>query len=192
MLKLGVYALVVRGQGQDLLMGKNIHDFVKVPGLESLLHDFIADLDTYFSAIYRKDTAGFLKKVEAKTKIKLMDLEENLHHNLDEMQDSDFSDDIMVFYLVITKTLETLRQKIFDQQMWEWIQEVFITKTGKKMAEKMMKKLKEQGESSDADFSLLYSLVFIHYLAQIYNNTGVIKQSKKISDEIIDHILSSS
>ena len=55
MLQLGVYALVVRGQGDDLLMGTNVQNYIKVDGLEKLLHYFIADLDQVFTHIYDGD-----------------------------------------------------------------------------------------------------------------------------------------
>ena len=32
MIQLGVYALIVRGEGQDLLMGKNIHEYIEIQG----------------------------------------------------------------------------------------------------------------------------------------------------------------
>ena len=52
MLMLGVYALVVRGMGGDMLMGKNVKYYLQLTGLESLLKKFIKDLDNIFKYVY--------------------------------------------------------------------------------------------------------------------------------------------
>jgi hypothetical protein len=189
MLHLGVYALVVRGQGQDLLMGKqSAHDFIKVNGLEKLLRLLILDLDVSFSFIYNDDISGFLNAIQEKMKINLLDLKENLELNIQGMRDVE-SDDIMIWHLVITKTLENLRQQIFDAGGWGLIKKIYKSINGKPMSKKIQTAIEKQDSKGNEDMSLLYNLVFIEYLSRIYKKTKLNKICLDLAREKITHLL---
>ncbi|WP_371805058.1 hypothetical protein [Candidatus Lokiarchaeum ossiferum] len=172
MLQLGVYALVVRGQGDDLLMGTNVNNYIKVEGLEHLLHFFISDLDKFFSHIYDHDIAGYLNSLEEKFHVDLSTLQENMELNIRGMEDTD-SDDVMIYYLVITKTLEQLRQKIFETRGWNWIQEFYKEKAGKAPTKEILNEINRIDSKVDKSISLLYNLIFIYYLAEIYSKKKI-------------------
>jgi len=187
MLQLGVYALVVRGQGQDLLMGKNVRDYVEISGLEKLLHFFIADLDKVFSFIYDNDIASYLNALEEKFSLDLSSLQVNMEQNIEAMVATD-SDDIMIYYLVITKTLENIRQQVFDINGWSWI-EKSLKKKNKTLTKKIKNDLNSLDEEGNQDLSLLYNLVFTNYLAKIYKDTDMLKKSQKLIEDSINNLI---
>ncbi|MHA1646472.1 MAG: hypothetical protein ACTSVL_02770 [Promethearchaeota archaeon] len=187
MLQLGVYALVVRGEGQDLLMGKNVRDYVEINGLEKLLHFFIADLDKVFSFIYDNDIASYLNALEEKFNLDLSSLQVNIEQNIEAMVATD-SDDIMIYYLVITKTLENIRQQVFDINGWSWI-EKSLKKKNKTLTKEIKNDLNSLDEEGNQDLSLLYNLVFTNYLAKIYKDTDMLKKSQKLIEDSIENLI---
>jgi hypothetical protein len=188
MLQLGVYALVVRGEGDDLLMGMNVHTYVKIPGLENLLHKFILELDKAFDHIYDNDVSSFLTQLEKRFSLNLHELQENMIQNITMMQDIQ-SDNIMIYYLVITKTLEFIRNYIFQSKGVEWIESEYKLKLKKKPSAKWWDELTCLDSTCGDDYSLLYNLVFIYYLAGIYKNQKVQTKVKKTIMESIANIL---
>ena len=188
MLELVVYSLVVRGQGQDLLMGTNVHNYVKIPGLEHLLHKFIAELDHAFEYIYKNDVKGFLNQIETRYALDLQRLQENMVENITQMQEIQ-SDTIMIYYLVITKTLESLRNTVFQTKGIEWIKKKYISKKKKAPPLKWWERLEYEGSYSSEDYSLLYNLIFIHFLAEIYEDSKVKETAKKQIEQKIDNII---
>ena len=187
MLQLGVYALVVRGEGQDLLMGKNVRDYVEINGLEKLLHFFIADLDKVFSFIYDNDIASYLNALEEKFNLDLSSLQVNMEQNIEAMVATD-SDEIMIYYLVITKTLENIRQQVFDINGWSWIEKSLKNKD-KTLTKKIKNDLNSLDDEGNQDLSLLYNLVFTNYLAKIYKDTNMLKKSQKLIEDSIENLI---
>ena len=187
MLQLGVYALVVRGQGQDLLMGKNVKDYVEISGLENLLHHFIADLDVAFTYIYDNDIASYLNALEERFSVDLSSLQQNMEQNIEGMLETD-SDDIMIYYLVITKTLEHFRQHIFDINGWSWIERNLKQKK-KTLTKKIKNELNSLDEEGNQDLSLLYNLIFTNYLAKIYKDKDILDKSQKLIEESIQNLI---
>jgi hypothetical protein len=167
MIELGVYALVVRGQGKDLLMGKNIKDYVPVPGLEALLHLFILDIDGAFSFIYKQDVEGYLKVLQKKFQLDFPSLQENLLANISGMIEME-SDDVMIYYLVITKTLEFIRQEVYDRNCWEIVSLAYKHLQKKSPEENLKKKMQELDDQGNPAMSLMYNLIFIYFLANKY------------------------
>ncbi len=187
MLQLGVYALVVRGEGQDLLMGKNVRDYVEINGLEKLLHFFIADLDKVFSFIYDNDIASYLNALEEKFSLDLSSLQVNMEQNIEAMVATD-SDEIMIYYLVITKTLEHIRQQVFDVNGWLWIKKS-LKKKNKILTKKIKNDLNSFDEEGNQDLSLLYNLIFTNYLAKIYKDNDMLEKSKKLIEDSINSLI---
>lgn len=187
MLQLGVYALVVRGQGDDLLMGTNVNNYIKVDGLERLLHFFISDLDKFFTHIYDHDIASYLNSLEEKFHVDLSTLQENMEINIRGMEETD-SDDVMIYYLVITKTLEQLRQEIFDTRGWEWIKEFYKAKTGKAPSKDILNEINRIDSAVNKSISLLYNLTFIYYLAEIYAKKKIQLLCKKLIETSIEQL----
>lgn len=171
MLELGVYALIVRGSGKDLLMGVNVNNYVKVQGLEHLLRKFISDLDINFEHIYTDDVHGFLNAMNKQFHIDFLPLEKNLSTNITEMH-AVSSDDIMIFYLVITKTLEFLRNGVFENRGKEWINEILEEQTHN-VPKDFMNRIESLDISQNPDVSLLYNLIFTWWLAEHYHDDQV-------------------
>ncbi|MHA1720523.1 MAG: hypothetical protein ACTSXK_13450 [Promethearchaeota archaeon] len=172
MVELGVYALMVRGQGEDLLMGTDVKHFRKIHELEKLLHHFILDLDSTFSFIYDNDIAGYLNSLEDKFHIDLTTLQENLATNITEMQSID-SDEIMIYYLVITKTLEQLRKAVFENEGQRWAEKIYKKIGKEEIPENFLSKISTLELSSNEDCSLIYNLIFTSFLAKIYRMKSV-------------------
>ncbi len=189
MLQLGVYALVVRGQGDDLLMGTNVHNYIKVDGLERLLHFFISDLDKFFAHIYEGDIAQYLNSLEEKFHVDLSALQENMELNIRMMEETD-SDEVMIYYLVITKTLEQLRKEVFDTQGWEWIKDFYQKKTGKVPSRDILDEINRIDSAVDKNISLLYNLIFVSYLAEIYAKKKIQQVCKKLVEDSIGQLTS--
>ena len=95
MLMLGVYALVVRGMGEDMLMGKNVKYYLQLTGLESLLKKFIKDLDNLFKYVYENNIPEFLKEMTAKFGIDFLYLDNDIENNIIGMRSVE-SDEIMI------------------------------------------------------------------------------------------------
>lgn len=186
MIQLGVYALVVRGEGKDLLMGKNVNNYISLHGLESLLKLFIQDLDKFFEDIYKNNIPSYLKKIEKKFHLDLSFLESNLIQNIEEMKKTD-SEEIMIYYLVITKTLEHIRQSVFNQIGNQVISQFYQEKAGKSMNKQIQKQIHRYDNESDEDLSLLYNLVFIKFLAEIYQNQELLKKVNEIIHERLEN-----
>ncbi|MHA1746061.1 MAG: hypothetical protein ACTSWW_08670 [Promethearchaeota archaeon] len=184
MLRLGVYALVVRGEGSDFLMGTNVKDYVKLAGLEGLLQHFILDLDRAFLFIYDEDIAGYLNFLEDKFHLDLTSLQANLEANIFAMKQSE-SDDIMIYYLVITKTLEHLRSEIFTTVGWEVIQKIYETLHGTAATKKMFASLNDLPDQESSDVSLLYNLIFTHFLAEHYHEAPVLAACRALIEEAL-------
>jgi hypothetical protein len=184
MLRLGVYALVVRGQGDDLLQGTNFKDFIKVKGLEGLLQHFILDLDRAFTYIYDSDIAGYLNFLEEKFHLDLTSLQANLEANIFAMHETE-SDDIMIYYLVITKTLEHLRNEIFTTVGWDVIQKIYEELHSKAATKKMFASLNDLPDQDNSDVSLLYNLIFTHFLAEHYHEAPVLAACRALIEEAL-------
>lgn len=188
MLQLGVYALVVRGEGNDLLMGTNVQNYVKVQGLEVLLHQFIVDLDHAFDHIYTNDIDQFLKTLESCISLSLTDLKKTLYENINQMQNVQ-SEPVMIYYLVITKTLEYIRKTVFQTIGIPWLEEIYRQTHTKKPTKKWITDLQCLDSTCSKDYSLLYNLIFIYYLAQTYKKTAVEKKTKQLINKSIANIV---
>ncbi len=191
MLKLGVYALVVRGIGDDLLMGRNVNDYIKLHGLEDLLQKFIADLDKWFAFVYEDKIPEFLLAMQEKLLLDFTRLEEEITQNIQGMRDMN-GDEIMIQYMIITKVLENLREGIWQMFLQTEIGQMYKALYKRAIPKKTMTKLKKLNEEGSKEFSLLYNLVFIHHLAKIYTDkdmlelteTQIEKKIKKIFEKI--------
>ncbi|MHA1519174.1 MAG: hypothetical protein ACTSRK_03230 [Promethearchaeota archaeon] len=190
MIQLGVYALIVRGEGQDLLMGKNVHEYIEIQGLEALLRKFILDLDKFFEDIYNNDIPSYLKRIEKRFKLDLSFLAENLVGNIEQMRSSD-SDDIMIFYLVITKTLEHIRQMVFHKYGWAEINKHYESLNQKSLTTDQIERVSDSDDEGDPDLSLFYNLNFIKFLAEIYEDKVILQKSKKIIKNTLEHFFES-
>lgn len=188
MLQLGVYALVVRGEGQDLLMGTNVQNYIKVPGLENLLHSFILDLDTAFNHIYSNNIDLFLAKLQNRISLTLTDLEKPLNQNISQMQKIQ-SDPVMIYYLVITKTLEHIRKTVFQTIGIPWLQNTYQKLQNTSPPPKWIDDLQCLDTTCSKDYSLLYNLVFIYYLAQIYKDKKVEKKTNDLISKALINIV---
>ncbi|MHA1674607.1 MAG: hypothetical protein ACTSYI_13395 [Promethearchaeota archaeon] len=186
MIQLGVYALIVRGEGQDLLMGKNIHEYIEIQGLEALLRKFILDLDKFFEDIYNNDIPSYLNRIEKRFKLDLSFLADNLVGNIGEMKTTD-SDEIMIFYLVITKTLEHIRQMVFHNYGWDEINKFYESLHEQELTSDQIKHISDLDDDGDPDLSLFYNLNFIKFLAEIYKDEEILKKAKKIIKETLKH-----
>lgn len=182
MIQLGVYALVVRGEGQDLLMGKNVHKFIELKGLEALLRKFIVDLDHFFEYIYQNDIKSYLEQIEMRFHLDLSFLASNITQNIGEMKETN-SEEIMIFYLVITKTLEHIRQIVFNNYGWAEINKFYLDKYNKKLRKEDISRISEMDDNGDPDLSLFYNLIFIKFLAEIYKDEKILMVSQKNIDQ---------
>ena len=187
MLRLGVYALVVRGEGEDLLQGTNFRDSVKLKGLEGLLQHFILDLDRAFAYIYDTDIAGYLNFLEEKFHLDLTSLQANLEANIFAMKQTE-SDDIMIYYLVITKTLEHLRNEIFTTVGWAVIQKIYKELHSTAATKKMFASLNDMPDQENSDVSLLYNLIFTHFLAEHYHEAPVLAACRSLIEESLQRM----
>jgi hypothetical protein len=188
MLQLGVYALLVRGEGKDLLMGTNVQNYIKLPGLEALLHQFIVDLDAAFEFIYENNIDRFLSQLENRFSIDLNPLKENLTNNITQMRALE-SDDIMIYYLVITKTLEYIRNHVFQSQGREWIRDTYKKLKKETPDPAFLEELECIDSACNVDYSLLYNLVFIHHLAQVYQNQSMQEKTTRLIQKSIDNMI---
>ena len=186
MIQLGVYALVVRGEGQDLLMGKNVHKYIEVRGLEALLRKFILDLDKFFEDIYNNDIPSYLKRIEKRFQLDLSFLAENLMSNIGEMKTTD-SDDVMVYYLVITKTLEHIRQIVYHNYGWAEINEFYEFIHQETLTSEQIEHINELDDEGDPDLSLFYNLIFIKFLGEVYKDKEILQKAKKIIKKTLEH-----
>ncbi len=186
MIQLGVYALIVRGEGQDLLMGKNIHEYIEIQGLEALLHKFILDIDNFFEHIYKNDIPSYLRRIEERFQLDLSFLEDNLVGNIGEMKTTD-SDEIMIFYLVITKTLEHIRQMVFHNFGWAEINKFYESLNEQELTSDQIKRISDLDDEGDPDLSLFYNLNFIKFLAEIYKDEEILQKAKKIIKNTLKH-----
>lgn len=189
MLALGVYALVVRGQGQDLLMGKHVIHSQALPGLEKLLQHFIAELDKDFKFIYNNNLKGFLSELQTKFKLGFSQLLPNLESNLKNMQDF-ARDEIMEWYLVITKTLEFMREEVYNLNGFKRIAELYQLQKKRVLSAEVKLHIQELDEKGNEDLSLLYNLVFIQYLAEVFEQSALTNEIKTMIDQKIMHLLS--
>jgi len=187
MLLLGVYALVVRGQNQDLLMGKNVNDFVSIPGLETLLHKFVADLDKTFRYIYKDDIPSFLNELERQFHLDFMSLLDNIVANIEGIKSFE-NDDVMIWYLVITKTLESMREQTYTRRGWTIISKKFEEFNHSPLTPALKDKIQSMDDAGNADLSLLYNLVFVEFLAELYKDIKVQNTIAKIIDLRLNHI----
>ena len=98
------------------------------------------------------------------------------------------SDEIMIYYLVITKTLENIRQQVFDINGWSWI-EKSLKKKNKTLTKKIKNDLNSLDEEGNQDLSLLYNLVFTNYLAKIYKDKDMLDKSQKLIEDSIKNLI---
>ena len=187
-LMLGVYALVVRGVGNDCLMGKNVKYYLQLPGLESLLKKFVKDLDILFKHVYENNISGFLEEMSKKFDVDFMILKEDIETNILGMRSVD-SDEVMIQYMIITKTLEEIREHVFNEFRENVLKTRIKEKKGIEIAEQKLENLKGKAEE---DYSLLYNLTFIDYLAGKYKDKAMKKKITEIINEKIETIIQSA
>jgi hypothetical protein len=187
MLTLGVYALVVRGVGNDLLMGKNVKHYIQIKGLEALLKKFVKDLDILFKFIYENNVSEFLSQMSKKFGVDLMGLKDEIERNLVEMRFVD-SNEVMIQYMIIAKTLEEIREKVYKNFLENTLKPRIKQIKRIEINEQKFDTLKGKEEE---DFSLLYNMIFIDYLANIYSDKTMKKRISDLMNEKMETIIQS-
>ncbi len=187
MLMLGVYALVVRGVGNDFLMGRNVKHYIHIKGLEALLKKFVKDLDILFKNVYENNIPEFLNQMNKKFNVNFMGLKDDIERNLSEMRFVD-SNEVMIQYMIIAKTLEEIREDIFKNFRENTLKPRIKEARGIEINEQKLDALKGKAEE---DFSLLYNMTFIDYLANIYKDKAMKKKISELMHEKIESIIGS-
>jgi hypothetical protein len=188
MLLLGVYSLVVRGCGTDTLMGKNVRHSMQLTGLESLLRRFIADLDQQFAHIYRGELPGFLAGLGETLGLDLSSLLPNLQENVDQMRAVD-SEDVMVWHLIITKSLEYIREQAYQTDAVARIKELYEDANAHSFSAAAQKKLNSLDSEASEPLSLLYNLAFVGRLADAYGNKKLQASIKRQITSLVKEIV---
>jgi hypothetical protein len=98
------------------------------------------------------------------------------------------SDEIMIQYMIITKTLEEIREKVFkdfrNNQLIPKIKEI----KGMELDEEKLESLKGKAKE---DYSLLYNLTFIEFLARFYKDEKMIGGVREIINKKTENIANS-
>jgi hypothetical protein len=119
-----------------------------------------------------------------------MDLQANLEENITNMQAID-SDDVMLYYLVISKTLEYIRDEVYEHKGWTLFSTQYKKITHRDLSPSQINGLQKLDELLDEDLSLLYNLIFIDFLAEIYPQTKMASNIKQLIEEKITHLINS-
>lgn len=94
----------------------------------------------------------------------------------------------MIYYLVITKTSEHFRNEIFTTVGWELIQQIYEELHGTAATKKMFASLNDLPDQEDSDVSLLYNLIFTHFLAEHYHEAPVLEACRFLIEEVLQRM----
>ena len=186
MLKHAIYQQLFLGDNQ--IMGKNPQNIMYIEGVDELKEDFYQDLKSHLCQLKTNNLSQFLHYFARKFNTHLNSvrgrIEENLS-NMDNLKDQE----IVIIYMVLTKVLETLREKAYRLVGEHLIKQKFRSKTNKYFTKVIAEKVQRLAALNDEDISLLYNLSFIEMLAEKYQNNSLKKLTQNLILTRLDRII---
>ena len=179
--------------GGARIMGKNPEFTMQLTGVENLLKFLIKDLEKNLPLIQKKKYSQFLHEFESKFDIDLSHTLERIETNLGGMgayNDSDNDQpDVMIYYMVLTKLLEALREKSY--QMWGYgqIREKYTQSTKHAFTRKAGDKLQRLAALNEENVSILYNLSFILMLGLHYGSKKFQTTIKRLTTTRVNRVV---
>ena len=173
------------------IMGKNPANTMQLTGIEELLGLLIKDLEQRLHLIGSGQFARFLQEFEKMFDLDLSPTLERIQTNIGAMGvNADSKEpDVMIYYMIITKLLEALREHAYSQWGYRQIKEKYIQLSGHTFTDKVGDKLQKLAALNEENISLLYNLSFILMLGLHYGSKKFQTTIKRLTTVRINRIV---
>ncbi len=163
-------------------MGKNPENTMQLTGVSHLLRHFIDEVKQNISLIDYEKIDPFVLVFERRFDMNLTNSKQKIQNNIKEMGDWGSMDgqEIMIYYTILTKLLEAIREYSYNSYGLLKIKETWKKQTGKHFSGKPKAALQKMAALNKPDVSILYNLSFIAHLAQAYQDSRLIPTTKRL------------
>ncbi|MCF2139038.1 MAG: hypothetical protein K9W44_03165 [Candidatus Lokiarchaeota archaeon] len=179
--------------GSKRIQGKNPEHTMQLTGVESLLNDFIDDLEKNLSLIEQFKIQEFINYFSNRFNVDFEATYTRIMNNLNAMGGVENlkGQETVVIYIVLTKLIEALREYAYSQWGKKRIEDDFTRKSNKKFGNKEIDHIQHLAAIGDGDISLLYNLSFISMLSHVYGSKKFQTTIKRLISMRVNRILKS-
>lgn len=177
--------------GGKRIMGKNPDNTMQLTGVDEILSKFIEDLRKSLKLLAKHKIHEFLTHFGLLFSVDLNPTEKRIQNNFDGMGGLDqlVGQETILYYMVMTKLLEALRENAYTQWGFERIKIAFEKQTGEKFTTKIHQKVQNLAALNESNISLLYNLCFILLLSNAYDKTKFSTTLKRLTTVRINKII---
>ena len=162
---------------KDKIMGRMPQNVMQFKDVGLLLDKFIDRIYEQVDLLNPEHVDAFFEFFENKFKMDLTPVREQIKHNFEGMGDLN-GQALMIVYMVLTKLLESTRERAYKRYGLKRIEEEY-----EKHAKQEFRGVREEfqllAQTSDKSISLLYNLCFIRLLAETFNEKLILKNAKR-------------
>ncbi|MHA1583954.1 MAG: hypothetical protein ACTSWL_01755 [Promethearchaeota archaeon] len=153
-------------------MGKNPENTMQLTGVNMLLSRFIHDLQYNLQLLSKHKIQEFLEIYENTFKLDLKPTLNRINANFEGMGGIEVlsGQETILYYMVLTKLLEALREKAYQKWGFSQIKEQISKISKHKIDNDTLHKIQHLAALNEQNISLLYNLSFIRMLVEIYGS----------------------
>lgn len=172
-------------------MGKNPDNTMQLTGVDEILSRFIKDLQNSLQLLASHKIHEFLTHFGDLFSVDLTLTEKRIQTNFDGMGGIEqlVGQETVLYYMVMTKLLEALREKAYAQWGFERIKIAFEKQTKQKFTTETHQKIQHLAAINESNISLLYNLCFILLLSSAYDKTKFSTTLKRLTSVKINKII---
>jgi len=164
--------------GKDRIMGRMPETTMQFKNVEKLLTNFINSLSTKLNELDFNNIEEIIKYFENIFNLDLNESRERIKNNINEIDDIS-NQEILIFYMILTKILENIREQAYYNFGINVLIEKYEQITNFKFNDEVKQKIQKMSALGDKDISLLYNLCFIQLLAQVYKEQNILTNAKR-------------
>ncbi len=177
--------------GGKRIMGKNPENTMQLTGVDEILTKFIGDLDKSLPLLSHFKVHEFISHFAQLFSVDLSATENRIQTNFEGMGGIDQlkGQETIVYYMVMTKLLESLRETAYKQWGFERIKNSYEKQTHRKFSNEIHHKIQNLAALNESNISLLYNLCFILLLTTAYEKNKFSTTLKRLTSVRINKII---
>ncbi len=177
--------------GGKRIMGKNPENTMQLTGVDDILTKFIGDLRKSLPLLSNFKVHEFISHFAQLFSIDLSSTEERIQTNFEGMGGIDQlkGQETILYYMVMTKLLESLRENAYKQWGFERIKESYEKQTNHEFSKEIHQKIQNLAALNESNISLLYNLCFILLLTTAYEKNKFSTTLKRLTTVRINKII---
>jgi len=177
--------------GGKRIMGKNPENTMQLTGVDDVLSKFIEDLRQSLPLLSDFKVHEFIAHFAKLFSIDLSGTENRIQTNFEGMGGLNQlkGQETIVYYMVMTKLLESLRETAYKQWGFERIKNSYEKQTKHKFSKEIHRKIQNLAALNESNISLLYNLCFILLLTTAYEKNKFSTTLKRLTSVRINKIV---